>query len=396
MIPTASVGVSWLSQSNAVTSGSPAIVRNLPVSYSLFYEGPTGLYATCIGAFSGTIRAGGSSSYVIGVLSFSSSRDIHNLTWSIATTNAPGVFDSIDYWLRRDLRYVLSGIEFHYKFDSGSFLTESRTGFVIYSASSTSSADPSAASASPHITIDPLNFDSDNKLPGDIYLVPDGLTIPRGLRLIDLNAFGLPYTGSFITSVRNETIFSATIRATSLDAPTHSIAGWNGVVADRGHITVTSGGIGPLVRNADWGGGLYMPDSTSVAIYGPQMMFLVPSGNVGVSSSFQLVSGTLNVLTGSIYLRGPIVSLSIEGVSASGLLNGLPWASLTQSRDSVVNTVGGTPALFDGVLLLVPSSSGVPITTTPNLKELHLRISGSWYPIVTQSTTFPLLDGGLY
>lgn len=396
MIPTASVGVSWLSQSSAVSSGSSAIARNLPVPYSIFYEAPTGLYATCIGAFSGTIRMGGSSSYALGLFNFSSSRDIQTLTWSITTTNAPGVFDTIDYWLRRDFRFLLSGIEFHYKFDSGSFLTDSRTGFVIYSASSTSSADAAAASASPHITIDPLNFDSDNKLPGDIYLVPDGLTIPRGLRLIDLNTFGLPYTGSFITSVRNETIFSATIRATSLDAPTHSIAGWNGVVTNQGYITVTSGGIGPLIRNATWAGGLYMPDSGTVAIYGPQMVFTVPSGSVTIFDSLQLVSGTLNVMSGSIYLRGPVVSLSLDGVSASGLLNGLPWASLTQSRTPVVDLIAGTPALPDGVLLLVPSSSGVPISTTSDLQELHVRISGSWFTVVTQSTSFPLLDGGSY
>jgi hypothetical protein len=319
----------------------------------------------------------GSSSFTLRRLTDTDTFDVQEVVWNSFKTTAPGVFDTIQFFPREGFAFGFGAVEFHYQFDEGLNSTASRVGVLLQSSSD-----------QPQLSIEPATFSPAQKFEGDMYLIPSGLNLPQGLRLIDVGVSGSQYTASLITSVEGDTISGAVSRATSQDAPTGSILAARGLVVDKGLVTINSGGIGPLVRNEDWGGGLFMSDVDTVSVFGTDKGFLVPSGNVIIGKSLSIVSGSLNVFSGSIYLQGPTILLDISGTSASALTIGQPWMVLTQSTDPVVDVAAGTPGLPDGTAMLVPSAS------TGNLRELHVRSSGSWFTLITQS--FDLIDGGQY
>lgn len=389
-LPTGSSGQSWGISASLITSGAgevQAISRDLPVDHIVLYEAPTGLYSACIATFDGVVRAMTTSSFAVVIATDVSANDIQQVSWSLGSTTAPGIFDTVLFALRDQLFFGLDLGTFHFAFGMGSpargVATGSRKGLLITSLS----AQPNETTAeSPHMSLEPANFESSLKFQGDLYFVTGASSIKPGMRVIDAGGLGQLYTGSFWTARVSESIIELINRYTSSDAPTASLA-LNNLVLNEGIITINSGGIAPLIRNSDWGGGFFMPASSRVAVYGDSKDFLVPSGNFTALVDADILSGTLNVFSGSIYLRGPVVLLEISGISASAFINNQPWSAVTVSNVRI-DKVTGDPGLPDGVLYLTPSAS------TANLDEAFIRASGSWIPLVTQS--FDIVDGGGY
>ena len=389
-IPTGSEGQSWKTSASAPSVAAAAISRSLPVEYLIIYEAPIGLYAACLADFIGTERnfTGATSSSLVRT----STPDVQILSWSLSTTTAPGVFDGIIFIPRTNLVFGFGIGNFHYAFGDGSpdpdQLLGSRKGLLITSLS----AQPSESVAeSPHLSLEPLNFSSDLKVGGDIYIVPTGISVAPGIRIIDFGGPGQQYTGSFLKGRVTESTDQLIARFTSSDAPVDIALGLKGMVAHE-LVTLISDSFGPLVRNDTWGGGLYMPSVNQVAIFGDSKTFAVPFGNFTTRDNLNIESGSLNVTSGSIYIQGNFAKLEIIGLSASAFFTKghypQPWGRLTESKTSVVDVNAQTPGVFDGTFLLVPSAS------TPRLLELHARISGTWFPLMTQS--LDLIDGGTF
>jgi len=366
-LPTGSAGQSWGTFAFPITAGSAPVSRSLPTTFTITYEAPKGVYSSCLATFTLLSREIGDATASLG----SSTADPQTITWNIFDTTAPGVVDTVFYVVRDTLQIGIGDIEFFYQFELAWPSPGQRKGSFITSESS------------PHLSIEPLNFQTDLKLPGDIYLVPRGLGLDPGLRIIDVDVTGSTYTGSFMTARLTESIDTLAARVTESQA----IFALSGLITDRGYVTTVSGGVGPLIRNWDWDGGFYMASSASVSVYGTDKDFLLPSGSLIIRDASDILSGSLNVESGSIYIRGPVVRFEILGESGSAFLQGQPFVHLTQSSSPIVNVTTGEPFVADGTMILVPDSGSL-------LQEMHIRADGNWYTLVSQS--FDILDGGSY
>ncbi len=388
-LPTGSSGQSWKTFAPPPSIGAGAISLPLPIEHKILYEAPIGFYITCFGTFTGNTVTFGLSSFGI---ARKGTPDIQQVSWSLSTTTAPGVFDSIFFVLTDQFTFVLGDGNFHFGFGLGNpdpnQASGSRRGLYI---TSMSALPEETVAESPHLSLEPLNFESDLKVEGDIYIVPAGISVAPGMRIVDIGSFGQKYTGSFLRARTTESTAQIVARFTSSDAPTGTYLGLKDLVVQE-LVTVLSGGIGPLIRNDDWGGGMFMPTFSQVAVFGGSKIFSVPSGNFVTRDNLDILSGSLNVTSGNIYIQGNFARLEIIGTSASAFFTKgyypQPWGRLTESNVTVVSVEAGTPALFDGTFLLIPSAS------TAELLELHTRVSGSWFPIITSS--FALIDGGTY
>ncbi len=390
-ISTGSSGQGWQTIAPLPTAGAAAISRSLPVAHDVLYEAPSGLYHQCLADLAGSVRP------FDGTGSFTIVRrlvpQVHQVSWSLFTTTAPGIFDTIFFFVRNNVIFGLGSGSFHFAHISGYGdpleASGSRRGLLITSLS----AQPNETVAeSPHISIEPLNFESDDKFIGDIYVVPAGISIHPGMRIIDTDSSG-QYTGSFLTARVTESILELANRFTSSDAPIKRFLGLKVLVSNE-LVTVNSASLsGSLVRNEDWGGGLFLPSSTDVAVFGPAMDFLVPSGSYTIQNNpLSVLSGSLNVTSGSIYIRGNSGRLVISGISSSAFLTKghgrQHFAHLTRSVGSIVNISTGFPGLNEGTVMLVPSGS------TSELLELHVRVSGSWFDLLESIDN--IFDGGTY
>lgn len=389
-LPTGSDGQSWGTFMPLPIVGAPAIERALPISASVLYEAPLGLYGPCFffNIFLGNVFRFGTSSFTLQQTTLGP--DIQRLSWSLSTTTAPGVFDSIFSIPGPDqLRFSINDGNFHFAFIQGYGdsleASGSRRGMLITSLSS----QPSETFAeSPHMSFEVADFESALKLPGDLWFASGVLSIAPGLKMIDSAVSGALYTGSFLTARATESRLELAIRFGTADAPINKFLGLRAVVVNEGFITVNSASVsGALVRNDTWGGGFFMPDFGTVAVFGTNKEFLVPSGNFTSLTGLELISGSLNVFTGSILISGDGVRLEISGQSSSMYINNQLVASVTVSNVRV-DQAANTPALFDGVIFLTPSAS------TSNLDEAFIRSSGSWVKLVSQS--FDVLDGGFF
>jgi len=366
-IPTGSNAQSWGTFAFPVDAGSAPVSRSLPTALVVTYDAPKGLYATCLSNDSLRVREIGE--MVAEVTTVTAA--VQRVTWQLLDTTAPGVVDTVFYAPREGMLIGLGDIEFYYQFDYSWPSPGQRKGLYITSESSS------------HLSIEPLNFKSDLKLPGDIYLLPNNLGIDPGLRLIDVDVTGSAYTGSFMTARISESIETLVSRVTESNA----IFALSGLITDRGYATAVTGGVGPLVRNWDWDGGFYMVSSDDVSVYGTDKDFLLPSGSLVVRDASDIFSGSLNVESGSIYIRGPVVRFEVLGESSSAYLQGQAFVHLTQSSAPIVNVGTGEPFLADGTMVLVPDSGST-------LQEMHVRADGNWYTLVSQS--FDVIDAGTY
>jgi len=367
-IPTGSFGQSWLNHTKGISSGALPVSRSLPESHIATYRAPLGLYAVCLFDFTLIGRDMGATSYVLARTG--SEQDI---TWFTTTTTAPGLLDTITAFLRESFTFGIGDIEFHYQFQSGAY---ERKGFYL-----------SGSSEGPHLSVEPRDFIG-SRVEGDVYAIHPGQGQFRGYKITDYDIFGNLYTGSFVTVYDDDSLSSAIARVATADSPQGVIA-VSKIITDQGYIV--SGTTG-LIRNYQWDGGLFTPNSGTVAIYGANKDFLIPSGNLEIRGSQEIISGSLNVFTGSIYIQGPGVSFEItREASGSSLPAGYieagyyqPLSFVTRSTDVIDDKV-----LPDGALYLIPSGS-----QDQYLKQLFVRAQDEWFPI--KSGTIFIVDGGYY
>ncbi len=363
-LPTGTLGQSWKNQAYAIPQGAEPVELAIPVTHSVYYTAPLGLYEGCAVSFvlvQHEISAFTSSLSLVGSTG-------QRVDFYRSSTTFPGLIDTIIA--------VIPG--FTSSFEAG--LGETEIWWMVLSGTARVGLLITTESM-PHIAIDPLDF-MGSRYPGDIYMVPGGVNNPRGLKIVDRNVTNTLYTGTFLTSIKTANVSTVSARFGGVDNPTASYLGANSIITNEGFFTVTSSGQGALIRNTTWQGGFYMPNSSSISLLTSGLILQIPTG------SQLFVSNSLNLQEGRIYIRGNGVGFSMDDFSSSAYINGQHWVHLTSSVVSVVDIGTGAPALEEGTFLYV-----IP-TTGSQVDEAHIRTSGSWYPVNTAS--FDLLDGGTY
>ena len=253
------------------------------------------------------------------------------------------------------------GPEFHYAITSAS---AQRKGLFL-----------SAPSGSPHISLVPRSGSPDFLLEGDLWFQESGSAGDGNMFVAEKSvADGVVVAQRFVISRENEvSIDQIVARFTSSDAPTSLRIGANAVVIDNFFVTVNTAALsGSLVRNASWGGGLFMPDSETVAVFGTNKDFLVPSGSVVVEKgNFSILSGSIQVFSGNIILKGDTSQFNISGSSVSASLQGNPIMSI---RTGSVSSESLTPVPIDGTLYVNTASLDVSVRASGTFFELDVDV----------------------
>ncbi len=201
----------------------------------------------------------------------------------------------------------------------------------------------------------------------------------------------------------------------TIENPYNTIFGVHSTVTDNFLQTilgVSSDITGTLWKNTNWDGGLYMPDSNTVSIYGNQQRFLVSSGNFIASQSVTSSNITFNktaiswsinpiptdltrialefrnsniTIPNYVSITDPSASMLVIGESASVQINGAVVNNIFMYSGSV--SLGTTT---NGVIQMY-SASGA---SGSNLGYMYM--SGAWYTILTGSDFYPTLSNGTY
>ena len=367
-LPTGSFGQSWRLDAYGLEFGLSSVGLPLPVTHSVWYKAPLGLYYGCAG-----------NDLLVSVEALGYSASIQSITVLIpndgqwinlyqGTTLFAGLADTV-IRLAPGFDGALSAslgiIEIWYAFTTTSI---ERRGLFITDISN------------PHLSLDPFNWTWGTSYGGDIYMSA-GDRGERGLKIVDYDNVGNLYTGSFITAIVSGSVPDVSNSVFSGDYPLKRFVAARGFVADRGFVTVVSGGIGALVENATWNTGFVMNDSGTITITEGKL-FIVPTGSVYLTSS-------LNSNENRIYIRGNKSTFEMNAVSASAFINSQPWVYLTSSVASVVDEGTDTPIMYEGAMLYV-----IPATGT-EIQEAHIRSQNQWWSIPSASS-FTILDGGTY
>ena len=231
----------------------------------------------------------------------------------------------------------------------------------------------SAISGSPHMALVPRSGSPDFLLVGDVWFEESGSTGDGNFFVAEQSTVGgVIVTHRIVTSREDEiSIEQIVSRFTSSDAPSDLRIGANAIVLDNFYVTINSAGVsGALVRNDTFGGGLFMSDADTVAVFGVDKDFLVPSGSVIVErGNFTLLSGSLQVTSGNIILQGDSSSFNISGSSISASLQGNPIASvLTGSVES--GSLSPTP--IDGTIYVNTASGDISVRASESFFDLDV------------------------
>lgn len=160
--------------------------------------------------------------------------------------------------------------------------------------------------------------------------------------------------------------------------------------------------------NYTWQGGIWMLDNSTVAVYGSNKNFAVPSGSVSSSlgvfinqGGVRIVSGTFRMDNGSILMTGSLRILSGGlTVESGGLILSGNTANFVISGTGATATIRGNNILnvmVSGVssqsLNPQPPNGTLFVNTTNFL--VSVRESNNWY-IITSGGLGSILDGGSY
>lgn len=192
-------------------------------------------------------------------------------------------------------------------------------------------------------------------------------------------------------------------RLSAGDRPTGSVLAVNSVVVDEWFYTYNSSDVsGAGWQNLSWGGGIYMPDSSSVAVYGSGKDFRIPSGNFIVSKdiiatgsvymmsgSISLITGSISIITGSVSLSDPSGTVNLTGDAAALIISGSQARAFLRGWP-IVNVASGTIAPTS----LVPQPSNGTLYVKQNTAQAFIRISGSWIEFAGNAPA--VVDGGTY
>jgi hypothetical protein len=292
------------------------------------------------------------------------------------------------------LTVAFTTIQFNYGTTTGSI---SRIGIVV-----------NAQSGSPQLSLEPVNVDPTVKFPGDIWFRGGNGAGDPNFMFADADTTGSTYIARIMASRDGESSGSLIARFGTSDAPSSSILGVNTIVTDNWLITVNSALMtGGGWQNVTWGGGIYMPDSGTVAVWsraGQSHNFLIPSGTLIVKNSFIIQSGSFTVLSGSMTLNsGSLVltsgNLVVQDTSGTIFLSGSK-TQLSLSGSGAQILLRGTPviAIMTGSLnsssLTSPSDGTLYINTGTLPNQISLRTNSQW---VDFALTSPLLiDDGFF
>ncbi len=285
-----------------------------------------------------------------------------------------------------------ASFDFNY-IDSSSY-TGMRAGLAI-----------NAFTGSPQISLQPVTTNPTNIFPGDIWFVSSSIDGNSHLYAGDYSPYTASISSRIVTIRLNETTQSVINRFTSSDAPSSGTLAVNTIVADNWFITANSPTYsGSGIRNDTWGGGFYMPDSGTVAIYGTKN-FLVPSGTTIISRSLFIQSGgllvnngtvvinsgTISISTGSLLVNSPSGTFIVSGSSAQLLLTGsnadarLRGVPITAVMINSINSGSISPIPRDGTIYI--NSGTIP-------EQISIRINGTWLNFSVVTPTF--IDNGTY
>lgn len=244
----------------------------------------------------------------------------------------------------------------------------------------------SGVSGSPQLSLEPRSGSPSFLLPGDIWY--ESASAANGNLFIAEKSLaqGVVVAHRFLVAREDEvTIDQVVARFTSSDVPTDLVVGMNAVVIDNFFVTVNSIAVsGALVRNDTWGGGLFMPNSGTVAISGSFMNFLVPSGNMTVTKGNVVVtSGTVLISSGNLFLRGAGAASTIFSISGSRVTASLQGNPIVSVLTGSILSSSLSPVPLDGTFYVNTAS-----------KAISVRASGTYFDLSVDAPS--LVDGGTY
>ncbi len=340
---------------NVIASGSDSIYFAITASanasddkHRVWYRpsGSSDIYATSVMAI-GTVSSSvfGLNPSVIYELNFTALRfdetaeSSFSTTFFSATTTQSGI-NAGSTQIRVTNGYDSLGPQFMYAFTSASV---AREGLYM-----------SAISGSPPISLEPGEGPPTVLLEGDIWYEASGTTSDGNLYIADTRiSDGAVIINRFMTVRDDEPdIASVVSRWSTANAPVDIYIGANAVITDEGFVTVnTTGSSGALIYNETWGGGFYMPDSSTISLYGSQNL-LIPTGTI------QIDSGTLYVYSGSILMNGPGSVFDISGSNITATILGNPIVSVLTGS---VATSSLSPLPIDGTFYVNTGSDSVAL-----------------------------------
>lgn len=160
--------------------------------------------------------------------------------------------------------------------------------------------------------------------------------------------------------------------------------------------------------NYTWQGGIWMMDSGTVAVYGSNKNFAVPSGSISSSlgifvnqGGIRIVSGNLLLNSGSILMTGSLNILSggltlesgnfiLSGNAANFIISG-SGATATIRGNNILNVI--VSGISSESLLPQPPNGTLFVNTSNFL--VSVRNSNTWY-LITSGGLDSIIDGGSY
>jgi len=352
---------------------------------SLPGSGVQGYWSASLGSFSSSVSSSAqlSTRYLtIGAPSSSVTLNLGSLvvSWSQSSTEDPGLIDAILFGAAQaqsfGLQVQFSPITFTYAELSSSL---NRRG--IYA---------NAHSGSPQLSLEPVSGNIYETWPGDIWLLDKNSYIgENGYRFADENKTdNSVYVARPILSRVDETSESVVARYSTTNGPKNINVGISSLVTNGWHITINSGTMsGSGWMNASWSGGIYMPNSGTVAIFGNKN-FEVPGGYISASTYLGTIESSSYALTASYAMNGagPSVSASYA-LTASYSTTATTLVPLYTFTASVATTPtyqvvsSGSQHLPTGVYVM-----SLMATNDNHINEVYTG-QLSWYAGNTNSTS---------
>jgi hypothetical protein len=262
-----------------------------------------------------------------------------------------------------------------------------------------------AITGSPQLSFEPVTQDPTEILPGDMWFLSSSISGGQSSWMLGESApDGRVFKSKAVVTRLDESSSAQLVnRYATSDAPSGLIVPVNAVVASDWFVTVNSlASSGSGWKNESWGGGVYMPNIDTVAIYGSKD-FWVPSGSARVRNNLTVTSGTLNVQTGSILVPSGNVTIQTGSFTVRS-----PTSAVTISGSAArLQITGSAPAAYIRgfpVLAVISGSTGYLSVPSPLdgfmyvdtvTEEIAIRVNGAWIPLGTPSGTGSM-DGGTY
>jgi len=266
-----------------------------------------------------------------------------------------------------------------------------------------------AFTGSPQLSIEPVGSHPSYVLPGDIWFASSGSGRPSGWYFGDTNANGV-VTRRRVIGLREDDINTGSIINRFLtDPPSQSYLALNAVATDQWFLSVgpTGSNQNSGWRNVTWGGGIWMLNANTVAVFGPSMSFYVPSGAISASAGALFETGPVRIASGNLFVSGAIFATGSVTLFSSSL--NITSGNLIVSGDAAQFIVSGTNASIrlqgKNVLTVIvsgtssqsvspPPANGTMFVDTTNF-FVSIYENNQWWLVSSGSIAGPV-DGGFW